>query len=54
MGWIPITVTLILSLMYFLSLFPFGADLVVIGAIPMISQFVLYKQLLDPLFRKVS
>src|SRR5690606_19455824 len=51
MGWIPITVTLIL-IAYVISFFiPFLAlILVVIGAIPMFSQFVLYKQLFDPLF----
>ena len=56
MGWIPISVTCVL-IAYILSFFvPFvSLLLIVIGMIPMISQFVLYKKLLDPLFpEKVS
>ncbi|MDD4316710.1 MAG: M20/M25/M40 family metallo-hydrolase, partial [Clostridia bacterium] len=56
MGWIPITVTIAL-IAYVVSFFiPFlTIILIVLALIPMLSQFVLYKQLMDPLFpEKVS
>lgn len=56
MGWIPISITLIL--LAFLSLFfvPFvSLILTILAIIPMVAQFVLYRQLIDPLFpEKVS
>lgn len=56
MGWIPITVTLAL-IAYVVSFFiPFlSIVLIVLALIPMLSQFVLYRKLMDPLFpEKVS
>ncbi|MFW5780869.1 MAG: M20/M25/M40 family metallo-hydrolase [Bacillota bacterium] len=56
MGWIPITLTLALISFVISFFIPFLAFvLLIIAAIPMLSQFVLYKQLIDPLFpEKVS
>lgn len=56
MGWIPITVTLVLLALVISFFIPFlSLILVILAIVPMISQFVLYKQLMDPLFKeKVS
>lgn len=56
MGWIPITVTLILIAFLASFIIPFlSIILIILAVIPMISQFVLYKQLMDPFFKeKVS
>lgn len=53
MGWIPITVTLVLIALAVSFFIPLLSLILVIAAIiPMISQFVLYKKLMDPFFKE--
>lgn len=53
MGWVPITVTIsLISFILYFFMPILTLILLVLAVIPMLSQFVLYKQLIDPLFEE--
>jgi len=53
MGFIPFTVLLSIaaSVLFWLDYAAIGLGLVVLAAIPMVLEFVMYKQFIDPLFK---
>ncbi|MDR3216092.1 MAG: M28 family peptidase [Clostridiaceae bacterium] len=52
-GWIPITMSFLMASLVVYFFAPLVAlVLLIIAIIPMISQFVLYKKLMDPLFKE--